>query len=131
MSPVRAWLSAPIITVWRSGSAGVSKTLSGGSIPSTVAKRIIMSETLGKLREIQLEVDSILSNAYVDRLEGSINWGDLRCVNVSQCLNVYNEVYYTVEIEEASPTAYKLQEYVFYKLFEKYPELDIRVSTEW
>ena len=26
------------ITVWRSGSAGVSKTLSGGSIPSTVAK---------------------------------------------------------------------------------------------
>ena len=90
-----------------------------------------MSETLGKLREIQLEVDSILSNAYIDKLEGAINWGDLRCVNVAYCQDVYNEVYYTVEIEEVSPTAYKLQEYVYYKLVEKYPDLDIRVSTDW
>ncbi len=90
-----------------------------------------MSEILGKLREIQLEVDGILADSYNDKVEGSINWGDLRCVNVSYCLDVYNETYYTVEIEEASPTAYKLQDYVYRKLEKKYPDLDIRVSTEW
>ena len=43
---------------------------------------------------------------------GGVNYGDLRVVDVSYNLHLDGEEDYSVLIEECSPTAYELQEYM-------------------
>lgn len=64
------------------------------------------------------------------RIEGAINWGNLYCACVVACLNNDGETWNEVHINEASPAAYKLSQYVSGKLAEAgFP--DVVVKTEW
>lgn len=78
------------------------------------------------LRE-QTEVDS-----------DPVNWADLKVVEFIKNETLYPEykdgryTYYTIVIDEASPDASKLSQYIHSKLSQNFPELkNISVRTEW
>jgi len=54
----------------------------------------------------------------------AINWGDLKCYDVEVAVNVY--------VDEASPEAIKLQEYIRKYIEERFHlSLPVEVITEW
>jgi hypothetical protein len=61
---------------------------------------------------------------------GGVNYGDLRVVDVSYNLHLDGEEDYSVLIEECSPTAYELQEYMIECLKDKLG-FYVDVILEW
>jgi hypothetical protein len=87
-------------------------------------------------RMLQNKIDKILKGAAEepvgDRLAmGSINWGDLRCVDIEEAQSLlYNAPPVIVAtIEEASSSAIGLCLYVRRKLGEEYK--DVCIVTDW
>jgi len=66
---------------------------------------------------------------------GGVNYGDLRVVDVWVKYSIHEEdLVYGVLIEERSPTAYELQEYMVEYLKENLPDYlrdYVMVETEW
>ncbi len=77
------------------------------------------------MNEIKAYVNDILEDLHPDDLplEEPINWGDLKCNEVKQTI--------LVTIDEAAPDCSYLQQYIYRKLKEKYPDKDFEVHTEW
>jgi len=86
-------------------------------------------------QEIADAVNSILKEASLykeDFSMDSINWGDLKCNEVREVSTIYPEEDKSIEIiiDEASPDAYHLCEFVYDKLSERYG-IEVYVRTEW
>lgn len=66
---------------------------------------------------------------------GGVNYGDLRVVDVYVKYSIHDEdLEYGVLIEECSPTAYELQEYMVEYLKDNLPNnlgWNVYVETEW
>jgi hypothetical protein len=78
---------------------------------------------------LQATVDEILVLAVEKQpeIDGPVNWGDLRCVDVEMSLI---DGHVTVTIEEASPSALKLCRFVAQELARRGHD-EIAVRTEW
>ena len=86
-----------------------------------------MTETIKKtLIKIKEVADEILKN----HKNSGVNYGDLRVVDVSYNLHLDGEEDYSVLIEECSPTAYELQEYMIECLKDKLG-FYVNVVLEW
>jgi len=86
-------------------------------------------------QEIADAVNSILKEASLYKEDFSldaISWGDLKCNEVRQISTIYPEEDNSIEviINEASPDAYHLCEFVYDKLAERYG-VEVYVRTEW
>jgi hypothetical protein len=98
-----------------------------------------MTPAQGKV--LQTQVDMILKEAIDENqkppgIKGAINWGDLRCVDILECRSkTENYSYILVCIEEASPDAFELTEFVRKRLnefdFEKTFGLPVAVEAMW
>ncbi len=64
-----------------------------------------------------------------EKIGGDVNWGDLSCSEVQIIIRETGEELYRVIIEEASPIAAELQDYVGDELFQR--GFNVEVSTEW
>lgn len=76
------------------------------------------------------ETNKILGDLEPGEVDGAINWGDLGCMDALHQENVHGESNYRVIIQEASPDAYHLQEYVAKTLAER-GFINVEVDTEW
>ena len=96
-----------------------------------------MNETLNKnltlIQEVATKALEELKNS-TERF-GGVNYADLRVVDVWVKYSIHEEdsPNYGVLIEECSPTAYELQEYMVKYLYENLPDLGgcIYVELDW
>lgn len=87
-----------------------------------------IKETLIKIKEV---ADKILEeHKNSTKKFGGVNYGDLRVVDVSYNLHLDDEEDYSVLIEECSPTACELQEYMVECLKDKLG-FYVNVECEW
>ena len=84
-----------------------------------------------KLREIYDYANEVLENTKPEDVEGAINWGDLRCTDVSWCKSVYGTESVMLIIEEADPYNPELRQYMYERMMEKFPKVMFDVVTEW
>jgi hypothetical protein len=84
--------------------------------------------TRNEALDLQTMVNKILEHAFAKRNEicGAVNWADLACTDVA--ISLLDEVV-TVTIEEASPDANELREFVSTELSKV--GHNVRVQTEW
>lgn len=87
-----------------------------------------IKETLIKIEEVADEILETHKNS--TEKFGGVNYGDLRVVDVSYNLHLDGEEDYSVLIEECSPTAYELQEYMVECLKDKLG-FYVNVVLEW
>ena len=87
-----------------------------------------IKETLIKIKEVADEILETHKNS--TEKFGGVNYGDLRVVDVSYNLHLDGEEDYSVLIEECSPTAYELQEYMIECLKDKLG-FYVDVILEW
>lgn len=91
-----------------------------------------MTETIkSQIKTIKEVADEILET-HKNSTEkfGGVNYGDLRVVDVSYNLHLDGEEDYSVLIEECSPIAYELQEYMIKCLKDKLG-FYVDVVLEW
>lgn len=88
-----------------------------------------------KLIRLRLKVEEILKDASKrkDEFTGSINWGDLHCVEALYCIDEYGVETYRVLIEEAAPDNYNLNVFVVEQLSERFNAniMSFTSRTEW
>ena len=91
-----------------------------------------MTETIkSKIKTIKAVADAILKTHKKSTEKfGGVNYGDLAVVDVSYNLHLDGEETYSVLIEECSPTAYELQEYMVECLKDKLG-FYVDVILEW
>ena len=83
---------------------------------------------INRLKDIQIQTEAILIG--IEPVPNwDVNWGDLRCVRVSYCLDNFGDEYYLVEIEEALEP--ELDVYIYERLSEWNPNYVFEVRSEW
>lgn len=87
----------------------------------------LMRVTFQNLREI---TEDALQAACLKDLPGPVNWGDLRCVEVSYVVRDEGRPYFNVLIEEASPDASELQQFVLDAIARR-GYMNVEVETAW
>ena len=87
-------------------------------------------EILKSLRALKCIVNEILEEANKDEIDGAINWADLACTSARYVVQDTGEILLSVIIEEASPDAWDLQNYVDNKLIARGWN-NVEVMTEW
>ena len=87
-------------------------------------------EEIKKLRDAASALCDQAFNVRAD-FHSAINWGDLDCVNVEWFMDAEGEHGYNIYIEEASPLAEDLQNFIFDGLVEYAGDGCIRIITEW
>jgi len=92
-----------------------------------------LKENLTLIQEVAIKALQEHKNS-TERFSG-VNYADLRVVDVYVKYSIHEEdsANYGVLIEECSPTAYELQEYMVKYLYENLPDLGgcIYVELEW
>mgnify|MGYP001612838868 CR=1 FL=1 len=84
--------------------------------------------------KLELAVNDILKDAQKDKdkINGSINWGDLQCVSVEMITDSEGNNKYRVYVEEAEPDCKELIEYIEDELFlSGWNDNIIEIITEW
>ena len=98
----------------------------------SLSSREELARELARLRDDCDEaIDSALSVAAIT--SGAINWANLHCCSAQKVLELDGDgigEFYRVEIEEASPDAGELSEYVTKALAAK-GWTNVEVATEW
>ena len=63
----------------------------------------------------------------------AINWGDLHPADVRFCISRHGYVTYMIDVDEASPEAAGLQQWVRSRIVDALPDLngEVEVRTEW
>lgn len=87
------------------------------------------NEVMERLKNIKDAVEEILECADRSGIDGAINWADLHCVEAMHCVNHDGYEWDEVLIEEASPDAADLCNYVGKELLKI--GLSVVVKTEW
>lgn len=87
--------------------------------------------TMSKAKAIMAATDAILATCDLAVAPNeAINWSDLHCTRVIIGVDQDNNPVTLVEIEEAAPDAWRLQQYVTHAL-ENQGYDNIEVITEW
>jgi hypothetical protein len=83
---------------------------------------IILKDLYEKLKN---EDGNIKKEKIIEVMGGydAINWGDLHCVSAQMLM--------CVDIEEVSPDAHNLKNYVRNELKKKHPDIVFKINTEW
>lgn len=93
------------------------------------------TELKNKLIRLRKEVEKILKDAHKrkDEFVGSINWGDLHCVEALYCIDEDGVKTYRILIEEAAPDNYDLNVFVVEQLSERFNAniMSFTSRTEW
>ena len=82
------------------------------------------------LAVLKYEADLIVKAIVPGSFGGAINWADLSCVSARFCRDSEDSEWYEVQIEEASPEASILREYIGTEM-EKREFVNIVVITDW
>jgi hypothetical protein len=83
-------------------------------------------------QEIADGVNKIIEELRENKPNGSINWGDIRCVSVKTVNYIFPDEEEEIEVEvgEASPENYICQLLIYDKFKERFG-IDLYVRTEW
>ena len=91
---------------------------------------ILPMEIRETMRSLEERTDHLLSVLRPGDISDAINWANLNVVQVVYCVSSDGCEWYTVEVEEASPEAIKLHEYLYKHLGEGWGA-NIEIRTEW
>lgn len=95
-------------------------------------EKIIQKEEIKKkLREYENICDEAIDEAKKEKIEGSINWSDLKCTDVRYSISVYGIEGYDFYIDEASPDNDIFKDFIHRYIKEKIGEKFIEIFTEW
>lgn len=86
------------------------------------------------LTALRNDTESILDEAkqYIKDFQGdAINWGDLHCLDASECFGADGKRVLRVYIEECSPDAGTLRRHIIAKLRDRGYTEDIDIVLEW
>lgn len=88
------------------------------------------------LSKLAIATDAVLKEIHAERTaevpfrRGGVNWADLRCVSVEWVMDNHGDWRYVVNVEEAAPDEYELQNEVAQRLARN-GYADVDVVTEW
>jgi hypothetical protein len=90
------------------------------------------SERIADLKELMTLSQKIAEEAYKKRgeIHGAINWGDLGTTDAQHCIDVSGRTFFRIIIEEASPDASELRDFVSKRLAEEGWQ-NVDVELEW
>lgn len=64
-------------------------------------------------------------------IDGDINWGNLSCTEAAKIENNYGEAHYRVTIQECNPDNIELWDFIYRKLWEKFPNIILEIQFDW
>lgn len=86
---------------------------------------------IAELQRIVEAAEGACVAALADKsIKGAINWGDLHCHEARRYINQRGEIGIEVHIEEASESAYELQQFIG-EFLRKEGISGVEVHTEW
>ena len=89
-------------------------------------------EIIKKLNEYKIICDKAIDEAEKIKIEGAINWADLKCNEVKYILNNDGENYYEFIIDEADPINDEFQRYISDYISDVAGiNEDFQIITEW